>query len=380
MFVPYGIKRIGNYASVNNEKIHNIYFSDSSINSIGAFAFRNCINLKHVDFAWELNCIQNSAFEDCEILTHIELPQFLQSIGNRAFRGCNEIKTVLVPSSVRKMGRLVFGVDWCVQGHRDSLTGIYTDIYPQKIDIYCEEWTPVDTWEKDWDLAHNNIELHKWCKFKYDDEGIPDFDWDDEEEISEQTVIETIQIEFADFVVKTNVFKCNLNHAIEQIQAKINIMQPDGGIIEQCVSAGYCKECNCYFILQTDFERLRNYGVLLCQQITEEAYRKNGLSILNGDQLKPESLLHQSGYNVSAAEDLSSEQRHEILRRVVDNGLYSVSGICSHLDWLIARNNKITNRDMSSAISKWKEDRAFISSYSANTQRKVQVKSIKTTK
>lgn len=187
------------------------------------------------------------------------------------------------------------------------------------------------------------------------------------------------QIDFVDFVVKTNVFRCNLNHNIEQIRAKINIMKSNGSIIEQIVSAGYCKECNCYFLLQSDYEQLRNYGVLLCQQITEAAYRKNGLSIMRGDELKPESLLHQSGYNVSSSENLSTEQRREILRQVVNNGLYSISGICSHLDWLIARNKKVTTRDMSAAISKWDEDRSYISSYKIDDRRNVHIKSIKST-
>ena len=110
-----------------------------------------------------------------------------------------------------------------------------------------------------------------------------------------------------------------------------------------------------------------------------DVYRQKGYDILNGEELKPESLLHQCGYNVSSTENLTSIQRKEILCRVVDNGLYSISGICSHLDWLISRNKKITNRDMSAAISKWQEDRTFISNYNSTTQRKVGVSSISKT-
>lgn len=184
-------------------------------------------------------------------------------------------------------------------------------------------------------------------------------------------------IEFADFIVRTYAIKCIYNHNVEQIQAKINIMKSNGELKTVTITAAYCKTCKCYFILESDYQKIKQLGVLLCQQITEETYRKNGLSIMNGEELKPESLLHQSGYNVSASEDLSSYQRQEILRRVVDNGLYTVSGICSHLDWLIGRNKKVTNRDMSCAIAKWEEDRAFIFKYKANTQRTVGIKSIK---
>ena len=187
------------------------------------------------------------------------------------------------------------------------------------------------------------------------------------------------KIQFADFVIKSYIFKCNANHNIEQIQAQIDIMSPNGTIVTELISAGYCRICKCYFILESDFNSLRSKGAVLCQQMTYDVYRQKGYDILNAEELKPESLLHQCGYNVSSTENLTSIQRKEILCRVVDNGLYSISGICSHLDWLISRNKKITNRDMSAAISKWQEDRAFISNYNSTTQRKVGGSSISKT-
>lgn len=207
--------------------------------------------------------------------------------------------------------------------------------------------------------------LHNEYADGYDDEE------DDESDI--------LKIRFADFVIKCNVFMCNQNHNIEQIQALIDVMTPSGEIVTKCIPAGYCKNCDCYFILERDYMQLRAEGILLCQQISYDVYRKKGLSIISGDELKPESLLYQCGYNVSAADDLSSVQRREILCRVVDNGLYSISGICSHLDWLIGRNKKITDRDMNLAISKWQEDRNFISQYNKNSQRNITVSSIKRT-
>lgn len=188
------------------------------------------------------------------------------------------------------------------------------------------------------------------------------------------------KIQFADFVVKGNIFRCNSNHSIEQVQAFVDVMTSNGEIVTEKVTAGYCRTCKCYFILEVDFNNLRGKGVLLCQLLTYDAYIKKGFAIMSGEELKPESLLHQSGYNVSASEDLSTQQRQEILKLVVDNGLYTVSGICSHLDWLISRNKKITNRDMSEAIAKWTEDRQFISSYKSESQRVVGINKIKSKK
>ena len=154
-------------------------------------------------------------------------------------------------------------------------------------------------------------------------------------------------------------------------------MLPTGEIITETVTAGFCNNCKCYFILETDYNYIRNKGIILCQQITYETYCKKGIAILNGEELKPESLLYRCGYNVSASDNLTTKQRQEILSRVVDNGLYSISGICSHLDWLISRNKKVSTRDMSCAINKWEEDRLFISTYNSSANRIVGINTIR---
>ena len=181
---------------------------------------------------------------------------------------------------------------------------------------------------------------------------------------------------FTNFVVLSNVFKCNKNHHIEQIQATVNILNPHGEIEKHQVSAGYCNECGVYFILETDYDKLTESGILLCRRLTREIYEYNGDAIINGDEFNTESLLHQIGYNVNLQENLTSEQRQNLLKLAIDNDLYSISGLLSFLDWLIARNKKITTRDMSQAISKWNEDRMFIANYKSSSQREVGINSL----
>lgn len=183
-------------------------------------------------------------------------------------------------------------------------------------------------------------------------------------------------IRFINFVVLSNVFKCNKNHHIDQIQATINILTPKGTVENHQVSAGYCVECGIYFILESDYNRLSQLGVLLCRKLTRDVYVSNGDSIISGDEFNTESLLHQIGYNVNSQEDLTSKQRQNLLKLAIDNDFYSISGLLSFLDWLIARNKKVLNRDMSQAISKWTEDRFFVANYKTNTQRKVGVDTI----
>ena len=185
-------------------------------------------------------------------------------------------------------------------------------------------------------------------------------------------------IEFVDLLVKTNNFKCINNHHIDQIKANVEIMDYDGNIVTKSFSAGYCKECNHFFVLEKDFDRLKRYGVLLCHVVTEKIYR--GISIFKTSNLNAESVLHQVGYNVNSTENLSTEQRHEILRRVIDFNLYSISGLCSFLDYLIDKNLKVTTRDMSSAISKWQADRDYIANYNIENHKQVTAKSFYRTK
>ena len=130
--------------------------------------------------------------------------------------------------------------------------------------------------------------------------------------------------------------------------------------------------------METDYQILCKSGILLCQQITTELFRSKEILSIKSD-LKPESLLHRCGYNVHSDNALSTAQRHEILRRVIDSGLYSVIGVCSHLDWLISRNKNVKNRNMTDAIAKWEEDRLFVSNYQTDTDRTIGVKSIKKT-
>lgn len=182
-------------------------------------------------------------------------------------------------------------------------------------------------------------------------------------------------IEFGTFTVISNAFKCNKNHNIEQIRASIEILTSGGSIIKESFSAGYCNDCKVFFILEKDFKNMKSKGVLLCQLVTETEY----ISTINNNKfnLKAESLLHRCGYNVNASDELTTIQRQDILARVIDNNMYSISGLLSFLDWLIDRANKTLNKNMSSAIKKWEADRCFVENYGSESQEKVPVNIIK---
>ena len=197
-----------------------------------------------------------------------------------------------------------------------------------------------------------------------------------ENDLSNCNVFPSINVEFTSFVVRCYSFKCNKNHNIEQIRAIIEVMMPAGTIIGEEVAAGYCRECNLYFIFEADYARLRERGILLCQMISQKTYEQDGHESFIGSNLKPESILHQSGYNVSSSEDLTDLQRQEILRRVIDSGLYSKTALIGFLDWLISRNEKVSKKDMSGALYKWHMDREYVANYSLKAKRGVKVEKL----
>lgn len=181
------------------------------------------------------------------------------------------------------------------------------------------------------------------------------------------------QVKFTSFVVTTNIFRCNKNHKLESVIAVVDILRQDGSVVQESIPASYCKDCKIYFILEPDYKAARFKGVLLCQLISQEKYEKEYATLMESSNFKAESLLHRCGYNVNSIDNLSALQRHEILRRVLANGLYSKAGLLSFLDWLINQNTNKKTKDMSSAVQKWKDDRAFISLFASDSDRKVKI-------
>lgn len=168
------------------------------------------------------------------------------------------------------------------------------------------------------------------------------------------------QITVKDFVVKRTVFKCrHQNHDINDLDAAVTVIRDDGKPYLVKISAGYCRQCNTYFILESTYNRLRNLGVILCRISDEKAYLNN--SYANEMHLAQESILMQFGYTVSQNENLSPTQRRKILAVMIDNHIITRSEIISYLDLFI--NQRYSQSKFELAISKWESDRDFVMEY-----------------
>lgn len=88
-----------------------------------------------------------------------------------------------------------------------------------------------------------------------------------------------------------------------------------------------------YYISRDTFKKMKMIG-LICVQVYDDRI-SHGSSTGKFIQYNDESVLKACGYTTAASADLSPSVRHGILDRVIENGLWSVSKVKSHLCWCI---------------------------------------------
>ena len=132
------------------------------------------------------------------------------------------------------------------------------------------------------------------------------------------------------------------------------------------VSAGYCTDCKCYFILDHEMDWLKTDCVILCRVVDNSAYYYRGT--WGFSYLNRESIIKQYGYTVNRKVALSSTQRQTILEFIVAAKVLTKDEVCEHLDRLIA--SKSSDERYRNAIEKWTEDRVFIVNYQLTEERK----------
>lgn len=176
-----------------------------------------------------------------------------------------------------------------------------------------------------------------------------------------------------DFIVRGNVFRCmHKSHQIQNVDAEVKVSLNNGEDKLFQISAGYCQQCNVYFIMESTYQELKRKGIILCRVTDSKTYAKGGF--MNGSKLAQESILMQYGYNVSQTVGLSARQRQKILAVMIDNKVLSKSEIISYLDFFIRQHGSRNN--MGVAISKWEDDREFVEHYKSGEYTKFGVNAI----
>lgn len=171
------------------------------------------------------------------------------------------------------------------------------------------------------------------------------------------------EITVRDFVVRQSTFKCKYHsHTIKNINASVQIVDRNGKVIKKTVAAGYCANCNVYFIMESTYQLIKLFGIPLCRVNDERTYYNEFEHDSNNKlNLAKESILMQYGYNVSQVHGLSMMQRQKILEALIDYNVLSRGDIIGYLDFFI--NQRKNQARFAMAIQKWKEDRDHVALY-----------------
>ena len=82
--------------------------TDGSVHTIGADAFRNCVELVQVTIPASVTTIEEYAFLGCTGLTQVTFGTGLEKLGVGAFQGCSSLKNAQLPDSVTEIGTCAF--------------------------------------------------------------------------------------------------------------------------------------------------------------------------------------------------------------------------------------------------------------------------------
>ncbi len=117
-------------------------FIQTTITSIGNFAFLGCIGLTSITIPNSVTNIGYSAFKDCTELTSITIPNSVTSIEEWAFAGCDSLTYISLSASLTNIGNVGCNV---YSGPFDYCENLQTIRVPKGMtDKYCEmgleEW------------------------------------------------------------------------------------------------------------------------------------------------------------------------------------------------------------------------------------------------
>ena len=112
--------------------VHEFKLQDG-VETIGAWAFSECLNLRRIEMPSTLKRIYKCAYSSCNEVTEVILKDGLERIDNNVF-GCKKLGSIVIPDSVEIMGSSIFSCEYMT--------------------IYCEVESKPNSWETTWNLIY----------------------------------------------------------------------------------------------------------------------------------------------------------------------------------------------------------------------------------
>lgn len=169
-----------------------------------------------------------------------------------------------------------------------------------------------------------------------------------------------------EIIVLNSLKQCSSkDHKLEDVEAIIMTVLPNGLISPETINISYCRNCDQYIATILEYNELK--GIPLCKVIdkTKEENQSNKHTTYDSSNYdKTGSKLTQYGYNVNVSDNLTKEQRQTILGVQIYNGMTKAEIIC-YIDSNIHNGElrKDSAKSWDNAISKWKEDKEFVQNF-----------------
>ena len=105
------LKDVSNYMFMSCPNLTSVYIyynSYADMDTIGACAFANCVNLKYLYIPNSITTIRKGAFANCYSLPRIDLPGGITTIERYAFAECHALQNVVFYDSMTEIGEGAF--------------------------------------------------------------------------------------------------------------------------------------------------------------------------------------------------------------------------------------------------------------------------------
>lgn len=137
--IPEGVKEIESRAFEGCIYLSKVTIPQS-VTIINSEAFYSCLSLEEVIIKEnsKLKTIDYQAFDRCEKLRKIEIPSGVEKIGHEAFGNCIRLEKIIIPKSVIDIGSYAF-------------------IYCEKLTIYCEVESNLESWSSYWNYSKCDV-------------------------------------------------------------------------------------------------------------------------------------------------------------------------------------------------------------------------------
>lgn len=163
--------------------------------------------------------------------------------------------------------------------------------------------------------------------------------------------------------------RCIYNeHKLQDVLLIVRIAPKNGDIMDSQILASCCKTCDEYFILKSDYYRLKDQGAILCP-IEDRTIKQNGTQ--KYANAGSESRIHQLGYNVKKGSKFTNKQRQIILANIIENTGITKAEIKSNIIRCINQHKR--HKGYENAIICWQNDLEFINNYHIGDIPKIKV-------